>query len=228
MNRERIMPTSAKALAEVLTTKSYIFPKPKGLAASIGRLLGIGILLAEGDEHKRQRKIMTPAFGPRHLRSLLPLFWGKSQIFAEQITEFVEKSSEEDPVVDFNTWSSRCALDIIGHAGFGVEFNSLKEPDGKLVNEYRKVFKPTRMAMVMGILNQFISPEITKRIPIQRNADINSASAAIATLCLDQVHLKKQMLSEKKQLTPGNLFPNVNSSTSASKHQNANTSLLYK
>ena len=51
-NRERVLLTSPKALAEVLTTNSYDFVKPDLLRAGIGQILGIGILFAEGDEHK--------------------------------------------------------------------------------------------------------------------------------------------------------------------------------
>lgn len=49
---ERLLITSPKALGEVMTTKSYNFVKPAPMRAGIGRLLGIGILLAEGDEHR--------------------------------------------------------------------------------------------------------------------------------------------------------------------------------
>jgi hypothetical protein len=51
-NRERLLLTSPKALAEVLTTNSYDFVKPQLLREGIGQVLGIGILFAEGDEHK--------------------------------------------------------------------------------------------------------------------------------------------------------------------------------
>lgn len=51
-NGERVLVTSPKALAEVLVTNSYDFIKPKQLSETIGRILGIGILFAEGDEHK--------------------------------------------------------------------------------------------------------------------------------------------------------------------------------
>jgi hypothetical protein len=51
-NKERIIPTSPKALAEVLVTKNYEFIKPSFFRTNLGRLLGFGILLAEGDEHK--------------------------------------------------------------------------------------------------------------------------------------------------------------------------------
>lgn len=52
MNAERVMITSPKALGEVLVTKNYEFIKPSTFRHGLGQLLGIGILLAEGDEHK--------------------------------------------------------------------------------------------------------------------------------------------------------------------------------
>jgi hypothetical protein len=51
-NNERVLVTSPKALAEVLVTKNYEFVKPKFFRLNLGRLLGNGILFAEGDEHK--------------------------------------------------------------------------------------------------------------------------------------------------------------------------------
>jgi hypothetical protein len=52
MNNERVFLTSPKALGEVLVTKNYEFIKPSTFRLGIGRLLGFGILFAEGDEHK--------------------------------------------------------------------------------------------------------------------------------------------------------------------------------
>lgn len=52
LNAERILLTSTQGFNEVLTTKSYEFVKPSMLRNGLGRILGVGILLAEGDEHK--------------------------------------------------------------------------------------------------------------------------------------------------------------------------------
>lgn len=52
LNSERILITNPKALAEVLVYKSYDFVKPRQLVEGISQLLGVGILLAEGEEHK--------------------------------------------------------------------------------------------------------------------------------------------------------------------------------
>lgn len=51
-NEPRVLVTSTKALAEVLVQKPYEFVKPESIRVGLARLLGVGILLAEGDEHK--------------------------------------------------------------------------------------------------------------------------------------------------------------------------------
>ena len=51
-NESRVLITSPKALAEVLVQRNYEFIKPQRMRVGLGRVLGVGILLAEGDEHK--------------------------------------------------------------------------------------------------------------------------------------------------------------------------------
>ena len=51
-NMERIILTSPESLSEVLSKKTYDFPKPEGIRESLERVTGRGVLLAEGDDHK--------------------------------------------------------------------------------------------------------------------------------------------------------------------------------
>lgn len=51
-NIERLLITKPDALREVLVAKNYEFIKPAQLRQGLGRILGVGILLAEGEEHK--------------------------------------------------------------------------------------------------------------------------------------------------------------------------------
>jgi hypothetical protein len=51
-NESRVLITNPKALGEVLVQRSYEFVKPARVRIGLGRLLGVGVLLAEGDEHK--------------------------------------------------------------------------------------------------------------------------------------------------------------------------------
>lgn len=61
-NKPRIFITDSKALLHVMVSSVYDYPKPPGFIRDLKPLLGSGILLAEGDTHKRQRKMMNPAF----------------------------------------------------------------------------------------------------------------------------------------------------------------------
>ena len=51
-NSERLTVVSPKGLSEVLVQKSYEFVKPAQIRKGLGRIFGVGIFLAEGDEHK--------------------------------------------------------------------------------------------------------------------------------------------------------------------------------
>ena len=51
-NLERLMCTSPKALGELLVTKVYDFEKPGVIRKSFRRVVGDGVLLAEGEDHK--------------------------------------------------------------------------------------------------------------------------------------------------------------------------------
>ncbi|EPS41100.1 hypothetical protein H072_5009 [Dactylellina haptotyla CBS 200.50] len=202
LNRERIFPTNPKLLAEILTTKSYTFTKPRLFQFSLARLLGNGILMAEGDEHKRQRKILIPAFHPRHLRSLFPLFFTKSQEMVELITGEIVKAQVDDPIIDFNSWGSRLTLDIIGIAAAGIEFNAMTDPDSKMLKTYRKVFSPTPGQQWMGILNMFMPLWLMRNLPLAAVREITAARNVIMGVCLDMIRTKKQQLAEKKTMHP--------------------------
>ena len=52
LNSERVGVVGAGTLAEVLVHKTYDFIKPPQLAKGLGEILGIGLFLAEGEEHK--------------------------------------------------------------------------------------------------------------------------------------------------------------------------------
>lgn len=212
-NSERLLVTSPKALSEVLTTKNYDFIKPDQIARGLGRLLGVGILLAEGDEHKTQRKNLMPAFAFRHIKDLYPVFWDKSREGVLAMTEAfkadalkkikgedLEKIIPEDTVIEVGEWASRATLDIIGVAGMGQDFGAIRDPDTLLNRTYRTVFKPSRQAQILGLLNLFLPGWFVKRIPVKRNGEIEAAAAIIRSTCRTLIRAKKEKL-EKNALT---------------------------
>ena len=49
---ERLVVTTPEALSELLVQRAYDFVKPDQFRASLERVVGVGLLLAEGDEHR--------------------------------------------------------------------------------------------------------------------------------------------------------------------------------
>jgi cytochrome P450 len=224
LNQEKILVTNAKALSEVLTTKNYDFIKPTTVRIGLGRLLGIGVLLAEGDEHKMQRKNLMPAFAFRHIKDLYAVFWNKSceaiqamtvEVKAKERGEipsqpFVDKSDNANeplpvPVAEKGVaymeameWASRATLDIIGTAGLGQNFGAIQDPNTVLNRTYRSVFKPTPIAQLLGFLNTFLPGWFVSRIPVKRNGEIEAAAAVIRSTCRQLINQKKEKLAKKE------------------------------
>lgn len=220
MNQERILLTSSKALAEVLVTRNYDFPKPEQMRYSIGRILGVGVLLAEGDEHKMQRKHLMPAFAFRHVKDLYSVFWGKSRECVQAMTDSVlrdstkepqyqdsaaadnEKSGEKLPsgtaVLEVGSWASRVTLDIIGVAGLGRDFGAIKDPDNELTQTYARIFRPSRQSQILALLAQVIPGWIVNLLPVKRNEDIGHAVKVIRATCRDLIQQKRVKIANKE------------------------------
>ncbi|KAH8815210.1 cytochrome P450 monooxygenase-like protein [Xylogone sp. PMI_703] len=215
-NSERVLVTSPKAMSEVLTTRSYEFIKPAQVQRGLSRILGVGVLLAEGDEHKTQRKNLMPAFAFRHIKDLYPVFWELSREAVRAMTndigtenketasEDVEKSaaatSNEQAIFEAGSWASRATLDIIGVAGMGQKFGAIHDPHTPLNETYRKVFKPSRQAQVLALLNLFLPSWFVRNLPAKRNGEVEEAAAVIKSTCRQLIREKKAKL-EKHQLT---------------------------
>lgn len=54
-NLERVFPTSPAALREILVNNAYNFTKPQTIQQFLYPIIGHGLILAEGEEHKVRR-----------------------------------------------------------------------------------------------------------------------------------------------------------------------------
>jgi len=123
------------AINHVLGRAADLFPKPYISAKFASRVVGEGVFVAEGEEHRiqvrlqpsspvsipltsarlLQRKIIMPAFSPQALRDLQPVMFGKAAELRDAILSLVPPS--ETVVQDMNNWMWRTTFDIIGVAG---------------------------------------------------------------------------------------------------------------
>ncbi|GAA6058936.1 hypothetical protein JCM10212_002888 [Sporobolomyces blumeae] len=166
LGNQRLVLFDSTALNHVLLSNCYAYPKPEEVRGDLAMILGRGVLFAEGDDHRRQRRIMQPAFSPAHVRALTPIFFEHAYKLRTIWTEFIEKSEDDDKAfvspeaaaeyrktkregditIDIMPWLSRVTLDIIGVAGFGYEFNSLARSSNALATAFAGMFSPRTVA----------------------------------------------------------------------------------
>ncbi|KAL9939420.1 hypothetical protein V8E36_001237 [Tilletia maclaganii] len=70
---QRVLLADPKAMLWLCTQQnSYKFPKPEHTSAFLATMIGHGLVASDGEPHKRQRRILAPAFSPACVRELQP------------------------------------------------------------------------------------------------------------------------------------------------------------
>ncbi|KAL0571708.1 hypothetical protein V5O48_010248 [Marasmius crinis-equi] len=134
-----IWTSDCKLISHVLKNDED-FQKNTGQRFSLSRIVGSGVLVAEGEKHRIQRKVMNPAFGPTQVRELTEIFVDKSiKLRNAWATHIDEKRGSG--CVDAISWLSKMTLDVIGEAGFHYSFNALDGESNELSDAYAKIFR---------------------------------------------------------------------------------------
>ena len=97
---------------QVLVEQAASFHKSAGMQF-LRPVLGDGLLSAEGDTHRRHRKLLAPAFAPRRLA-------GYAEVMIAQTREQLARWSPGDRI-DLAREMMEMTLAIAGHTLFGVD-----------------------------------------------------------------------------------------------------------
>ncbi|EIW75992.1 cytochrome P450 [Coniophora puteana RWD-64-598 SS2] len=184
---KRLFTTDTRALSHILLN-TYDYPRSDEARFRLARIMGHGLLFAEGDQHKLQRKVMNPAFGPIQLRELTQIFVEKSNLLRDAwLSEIAKTSSNRVDVLD---WLSKMTLDVIGLAGFNYNFNALN-PDAE-PNELNEAFGSlfraggSPVAMFLAMWLPFLD-----WLPRERGRQVATAKGTMA-------RIGRELLAESK------------------------------
>ncbi|KAI0027308.1 cytochrome P450 [Vararia minispora EC-137] len=124
---QRMVTVDLKAIQHVLGS-GYLYHKPDHVRFLLGAGLGEGLLFAEGETHRRQRKVMNPAFGPAAVRAFTGTFVQKANELRDVWLDLAAQETRPDgwTALDAYVWLNKAALDIIGLTGFGYDFDALR------------------------------------------------------------------------------------------------------
>jgi cytochrome P450 len=184
------------------------------------RLTGDGLLSVDGNEHRRQRKILNPAFASPHIKNLIGAFWRKSCELKDLWEQEGVNCEGKQGYEVFNALT-RTTLDIIGLAGFlheiytdegfGYDFGALKDATNPVAKAYFTIFDNSPETLIAPLLVA-LYPGL-ERLPfswIKRSNDakdviINAASTLILSKSVEEERYDEKdilgcMLQENKRL----------------------------
>lgn len=176
-NIPRVAVTDDVLLKQILTSNEYDYVKTPEASAFLRRILGDGLLTAEGQTHRHQRRMLNPAFSVNAIRSIVPLMAKPGHRLRNQWLDMIKgpnnkvkatEDGEEFTEIEISSGLSLATLDVIGWA-FGQDFKSLEHAgtplQSKLSRAYLHIF--SNEVTIMRVLT-FLFP-IFKHLPTERN-----------------------------------------------------------
>ncbi|KAF8814486.1 cytochrome P450 [Phlegmacium glaucopus] len=205
---DRLLISDPKALQYILQTAGYRYHKPAD-RREISRLVaGRGLLWADADDHKRQRKIMNPAFASKECKDLVPTFSAYAAKLTSRWSDMILASPDKSCVVDTPRWASLATLDAMGEAGLDYQFESMEGGNNELGQAYANLF--------LGVFGKFTASDVLKqalakflpRFVLERLSDMSSnprlqllrhASAVAKKVSKSLVDAKTEVVMTGKQ-----------------------------
>jgi cytochrome P450 len=102
--------------------------------------------------------------------------------------------------IDITAWVNRAALDIIGIAALGIDFNSLKNPTNELSRAYQVIFEPDSTSTIIFLLSILVTTWAVKLLPLKKAREIRAGSAYVKRYIEGIVTQRTQEHDDKKVL----------------------------
>ncbi|KAG1839466.1 cytochrome P450 [Suillus tomentosus] len=128
LGQTRVVLCDPKAIAHFYARETWTYVHTPLSLVFLEESIGKGLLWAEGEAHRRQRKALTPAFSNAAIRKLTSVFYDSAYKAKGKWDTAIESSKDGDAVIEVQNWMNHISLDTVGIAGFSHDFGSL---DGK-------------------------------------------------------------------------------------------------
>ncbi|KAI0654402.1 cytochrome P450 [Cubamyces menziesii] len=109
------------------------YVKSPAFRPPVANVLGKGLVWAEGEEHKTQRRIISPAFSSEAIKGMADDISECSEKLESRLTNHVLAAGGA-ATVNITEYTSTCTLDIIGRVAFGHDFKSGQSLEAKEIH----------------------------------------------------------------------------------------------
>lgn len=140
MGEDILMVADPKGIQHILQGSGYNYLKSAEDRQILRMVAGEGLVWVHGEDHRRHRKVMNPAFSAPQLKAFLPLFHSRAEKLVQKLQDEASTGGTDGLVINVASWLSRTTLDVIGEAGFGYEFGALDDQKGEFIKNWDGIF----------------------------------------------------------------------------------------
>ncbi|WVQ81300.1 hypothetical protein IAT38_003423 [Cryptococcus sp. DSM 104549] len=204
----RVLTADPVAISYVFSHPT-LFPKPSHGRAILADMLGNGLVVAEGADHKKQRRALNPSFSMAAVKGMVPIFFDKAYELRERLLGVIENDylmeasptppREEDKApggrkVDMLKWTGKATLDIIGLAGFDYDFKALSESSNELAEAYGQMFEVGMGISAITVVQSMIP--FLRIIPTHKTKVLNASLSTTRRIGMEIIERKKRAVLE--------------------------------
>ncbi|XP_052869131.1 probable cytochrome P450 6a23 [Anopheles cruzii] len=114
----------------------------------------------EGQKWRNLRNKISPTFTSGKMKMMYPTMVAAGK----QLTDFMEDSVQQKVEVELNDLLSRFTTDVIGMCAFGIDCNTLRNPDAEFRVMGKKIFQRSQNLVKLFLVNSV--PSVAKAIGI--------------------------------------------------------------
>ena len=137
-NQEVVVMSNPESIAGVMRARPDTWSRPRNFAAIVRETGGQGLFAAEGDDWRRQRRMVMTGFDPTHLRNYMPSLLRVT----ERLRQRWIRAARAGTIMDLQAELMRYSVDAASGLSFGVDINTLDDSRSEL-HEHMKPMFPT-------------------------------------------------------------------------------------
>lgn len=133
--RDAVVVAQPELIASILCDRPEGWSRLRSMEKVIDEMGIDGLFSAEGEAWRRQRRLVTSAFTPGHLKRYFPLV----QRVTERLKERLDQAASDGAAFDLQTLLMQYSVDVTASLAFGADVNTLQHDGGTLQEHLGKI-----------------------------------------------------------------------------------------
>ena len=134
--RDSLVLSRSETIAAMLRERPGKWRRLSTMESVIREVGAHGLFSAEGDEWRRQRKLVMSAFDPAHLKRY---FTSMTRV-TERLRTRLDRAARDAEAVDLQKLLMQYTVDVTAGLAFGIDMNTLENPDAAIQADLDQVF----------------------------------------------------------------------------------------